>query len=175
MDEVPLCQPAEIGDSELLPTNGADEGHKVLRPIQDQIKDSETLSYGSIQRMMSAHLERGTNTSSSNTASDNSRLLSEQRVEEAALVLRDSVVVSTTKCRAVGGVGCLALCGLADMLGLLFGAVEGAMGTETTIAEQGNTCYRRSRALLQKEQKKSTREQPKIGRRKLQALVDDIT
>ncbi|RRT56067.1 hypothetical protein B296_00006089 [Ensete ventricosum] len=29
---------AKIDGSELLPANGADEDHKVLRPVQDQIK-----------------------------------------------------------------------------------------------------------------------------------------
>ncbi|RWW84068.1 hypothetical protein BHE74_00007338 [Ensete ventricosum] len=37
-NEVHLCQPTEIDGSELLLANGANEGHKVLRPIQDQIK-----------------------------------------------------------------------------------------------------------------------------------------
>ncbi|RRT77869.1 hypothetical protein B296_00000944 [Ensete ventricosum] len=37
-DEVLLCQPAEIDDSELLPADGTDGDHKVLRPIQNKIK-----------------------------------------------------------------------------------------------------------------------------------------
>ncbi|RWV80174.1 hypothetical protein BHE74_00027807 [Ensete ventricosum] len=37
-DEVLLCQPVEIGGSELLPTDGVDGAHKVLHPVQDQIK-----------------------------------------------------------------------------------------------------------------------------------------
>ncbi|RRT50479.1 hypothetical protein B296_00051710 [Ensete ventricosum] len=47
------------------------------------------------------------------------------RVEGVTLVLGDSPVVSTTKSGAVGGVVFLALCDLADVLGLLFGATEG--------------------------------------------------
>ncbi|RZS15365.1 hypothetical protein BHM03_00047210 [Ensete ventricosum] len=117
-------------------------------PSRIRSRASETLSYGSIQRTMSAHLERGTNTGSSSTASDNSRLLSEQRARPQA---KNRKVEEDTDGR------------------------ECAMGTETTVAGQGNTCYRRSIALLQEEQKNSTREQPKMGRRNLQALVDDIT
>ncbi|RRT37361.1 hypothetical protein B296_00047648 [Ensete ventricosum] len=37
-DEVLLCYPVEIGGSELLPTDRVDGAHKVLHPIQDQIK-----------------------------------------------------------------------------------------------------------------------------------------
>ncbi|RWW45112.1 hypothetical protein BHE74_00049090 [Ensete ventricosum] len=47
------------------------------------------------------------------------------RVEGATLVLGDSAVVSATESGVVGGVVFLALCDLADVLGLLFRAAEG--------------------------------------------------
>ncbi|RRT33809.1 hypothetical protein B296_00051222 [Ensete ventricosum] len=46
------------------------------------------------------------------------------------------------------------------------------------VAEQGSTCYKRSIAMLQEEQKKWVEEYQgaaEDGKKKLQALVDDIT
>ncbi|RWV79744.1 hypothetical protein GW17_00059072, partial [Ensete ventricosum] len=55
---------------------------------------------------------------------------------------------------------------------LVLGDVAMVMGVETTVVEQGSTCYKRSRALLQEEQKKWVEEINGVAG--LRFLVDKI-
>ncbi|RZS25706.1 hypothetical protein BHM03_00058953 [Ensete ventricosum] len=142
----------QCSDDELLPAHGADEGHKVLCPIQDQIKgfqdanlrldatdDASTLGEGnehghSVQQF---EVAVGTEVAEHPHKQRIGRWRRTQmvegacnRVEGATLVLGDSAMVSVIESGAAGGV---------------------AVGAEIAIVGQGSTCYKRSKRRGRKE------------------------